>query len=404
MKRTVFYDKHIALGGKIVDFSGWEMPIQYPAGIVKEHLATRRNAGLFDVSHMGRFIISGAGALDFLQYTLSNNAAALEVGQAQYTIIPTASGSAIDDAYLYRPSEDEFLLVVNASNLDKDWTYLNSFAANYDVQLLNRSTEVAMIALQGPESEAILNGLIEKGKLPADGRNNISQITISNVDIFISRTGYTGEPVCFELFIENAGACAIWDALIEAGAEPVGLGARDTLRLEGSLPLYGHEMGDDIDGNEMPLYACPLAKFAVSFDEVKGDFIGKEALQKQANAIAEYKDGNFSNKAIVPRTIKTIKLIDKGIARAGSKVFAGDKEVGYITSGTMVPYWIIEGELPDVTFTDKTGNRAIGLALIDCELNKDSDITVQVRNKQIKAQIVINNLKGRKPPVALPVV
>ncbi len=404
MKKTVFYDKHIGLNAKIVDFSGWQMPIQYPAGIVKEHLACRREAGIFDVSHMGRFYISGKDALAFLQYVLSNNAAELKVGLAQYTIIPTESGSAIDDAYLYRSCEDEYLLVVNAGNLDKDWAYLNKVAANYDVKLINRSDEVAMIALQGPKSQEILEKLLEDGQLPAESRNNISQIKIKGIDICISRTGYTGEPICFELFIKNAGAGIVWDALIAQGAEPIGLGARDTLRLEGSLPLYGHEMGDDIDGNEMPLYACPLAKFAVSFAEEKGDFVGKEALQKQTIAVEKYKDGNFEDKAIVPRVIKAIKLTDKGIARQGSKVFVGDKEVGYITSGTMVPYWVIEGELPDIKFTGDTGNRAIGLALIDCELNKDSEISVQVRDKQLKAKIVVNNLKGRKPPYALPVV
>ena len=233
LKRTAFFEKHVALGAKIVEFCGWEMPIFYPTGIVSEHLATRKKAGLFDVSHMGRFIIRGQGALPFLQHVLTNNATALNIREigAQYTINPNESGGAVDDAYLYRFVEDEYLLVVNAANLEKDYKHLQSYVKEFeDVKLTDRSDEIAMISLQGPHSREIMEKIVQSGQLPEPMRNAVSIVKIRGAEVKVSRTGYTGEPICFELFIHREEALKIWDAIIDQGAIPISLGARDTLR------------------------------------------------------------------------------------------------------------------------------------------------------------------------------
>ena len=258
LKRTPFFDRHVAAGARLVDFAGWEMPVQYRGGIIAEHLATRRGAGLFDVSHMGRFVLRGRGAVPFLQHVLTNNAAALDVLQAQYTIVPTPTGGAVDDAYLYRFHEQELLLVVNASNRVKDWEHFHQHVEGFpDVELTDETGEIAMLALQGPASRDILAGLLEAGRLPEPRRNELSIVTIGGAPVRVGRTGYTGEPVCFELFVAAAHGPALWDALIAAGAVPVGLGARDTLRLEAGLPLYGQELGLDPDGRRDPDHELP---------------------------------------------------------------------------------------------------------------------------------------------------
>ena len=198
LHRTVFYDQHVALGANMVEFAGWEMPVFYPTGIVEEHLATRKGAGLFDVSHMGRFILRGKGALPFLQHVLSNNAEALDIRTvgAQYTLIPTETGGAVDDAYLYRFVEDEYLLVVNAANREKDWEHFQRFLKDFkDVELTDQTAQITMLALQGPQSRAILEDIIEKGSFPEPARNAVSTVTISGVRVRVARTGYTGEPL-----------------------------------------------------------------------------------------------------------------------------------------------------------------------------------------------------------------
>ncbi|RPI60540.1 MAG: glycine cleavage system protein T, partial [Planctomycetaceae bacterium] len=253
--KTILYDKHLAAGAKMVEFGGYLMPIQYPKGIVEEHLLCRKKAGLFDVSHMGRFIFSGKDAVRFLQHVLTNNAAALSVGQSQYTMIQNDSGGAVDDAYLYRFFEHEYLLVVNAANRAKDWAYFTKLKAGFDVEMIDRSEELAMISVQGPLSRDIIGGMIQEGHLPQPMRNALSWVIIDGVKVWVARTGYTGEPLCFELFAPNEIAGKLWDALRQRGARPVGLGARDTLRLEAGLPLYGHELGVDVEGKEIPIFA-----------------------------------------------------------------------------------------------------------------------------------------------------
>ena len=403
--RTIFFDKHVDLGAKIVEFGGWEMPIQYPGGIVSEHLATRKGAGLFDVSHMGRFIFRGEGALAFLQHTLTNNAAAVMPGEAQYTIIPNSEGGAIDDSYLYRFFEDEFLLVVNAANRIKDWDHFQSILPEFpDVELTDRTMEVSMLSLQGPTSKKIMEEIIDSGRLPDPMRNCLSQVTIAGADILVSRSGYTGEPVCFELFIPHDDSVMIWNLLLEKGATPIGLGARDTLRLEAGLPLYGHEFGIDQTGKEIPIFAAGLGNVAVSFSPLKGDFIGKAALHKQWEARKLIrKEGNFSKLDDLPRMIMPVAIAGRGIARAGDKVFIGEKEVGYITSGTMVPEWKWVGEGLESQLIDKKGMRAIGLALLDSNIHKGDRIEVEIRGKRTEGVIVPYHMRSEAPPYARPV-
>jgi len=401
LNKTVLHDRHVELGAQMVGFGGWNMPIQYSQGILQEHLATRRHAGLFDVSHMGRFRFGGTNALAFLQYVLSNNAAGLEEGESQYTLIPNQNGGAIDDAYLYRFYADEYLLVVNAANSSKDWDHFQSQLTGFDdVTLDNITNDVSMLSLQGPESKDILLRLLDSPELPDPMRNCLGFGSIQGKKVMIARTGYTGEPLCFELFIDSTDTLAVWNGLVDHGAHPVGLGARDTLRLEASLPLYGHELGLDPEDQEIPAYASPLSRFAVSLSPLKKEFIGREALQRQFDAYKRIVDQDFSRIDDLPRRIMPVALKKKGVARAGFKVFQDDRHVGYITSGTMVPRWEIEGQGIFSKLTQNHELRGICLALLDSTLMEGDDIQVQIRNKQTPAVIVPYHLRSEAPPYA----
>ena len=406
-QRTVIYDRHVALGAKIVEFCGWDMPIFYPTGIVEEHLATRKGAGLFDVSHMGRFIVRGDGALKFLQHVLSNNAEALDIiaTGAQYTIIPTETGGAVDDAYLYRFVEEEYLLVVNAVNCEKDWNYFQSLIKDFDdVELIDRTEEIVMLSLQGPMSRSILEQIIESGSLPEPVRNSVSMVTISGVKVKVARTGYTGEPLCFELFADRNDGPVLWDLIVAKGATPIGLGARDTLRLEAALPLYGHELGEDPEGKEIPMMACPLAKFAVSFSPLKGDFVGRAELARQHKALKKIIFRDYSLIQDLPRITKPIAVAGRGIAREGSKVFRGNKHVGYVTSGTMVPMWSVEGQGLESVQTDQRKLRSICLAYIDSNIIEDDKVLIDIRGKKVDAVVVPFHMRSDAPPYVCPII
>jgi len=406
-KRDIFYDLHVALGAKMVEFGGWEMPIHYPTGIVKEHLATRKTAGVFDVSHMGRFIVRGDNAPDFLQHILTNNAEALDprdIG-AQYTILANETGGAIDDAYLYRFTDDEYLLVVNAANQQKDWAHLRSFLKDFDdVELTDCTEQMAMLALQGPMSRNMLGRIIQSGQMPEPVRNAVSTVRIAGAELKIARTGYTGEPLCFELFCERETGPALWDRLLAEGAIPVGLGARDTLRLEAGLPLYGHELGEDPEGKEIPVMAVPLSKFAVSFSPLKSKFAGRRALAKQFEALSKIIERNYSHTDDLPRMIRPMAVTGRGIARTGAKVFKADKHVGHVTSGTMVPYWAFEGEGLASIQTDRYQLRSICLAYINSDIIEDTNVTVEIRGKAVDALVVPFHLQSNAPPYARPIV
>ena len=398
-RKTVLYDKHVAAAGRMVDFAGYLMPVQYSDGIVSEHLWTRKHSGLFDVCHMGRFVFRGAGALAFLQHVLTNDASALAVGKSQYTIIANQQGGAIDDAYLYRFFEDEYLLVVNAANREKDLAHFRKILKAFGNVLMEDASErLSMVSVQGPDSADILESLVEGGTLPEAPRNSLSIVTACGVQVLLGRTGYTGEPVCFELMFPSQAAEAIWDALVNAGSKPVGLGARDTLRLEAGLPLFGHEFGTDSEGKQIPIFACPLAKFAVSFSNAKGDFIGRAALQAQHAAF------QTPDAAVLPRVIRQIAILGRGIARAGTRVSLDSKSVGYITSGTMVPYWKIDETSESVELTEESGMRAVAMGLLDRRVQVGEMIEVDIRGKGVPARVVSRNLNNRADRFSMPLL
>jgi aminomethyltransferase len=402
--RTVFYEKHVSLGAKMMEFGGWEMPVQYESGIVQEHLNTRKQVGLFDVSHMGRFNVSGSEALAYLQHALTNNAAALEIEESQYTMIPDESGGAVDDAYLYRFREEEYLLVVNAANRKKDWQCLEALKRKFgQVKIEDRTRELCMLSLQGPKSKVILSAIMDGGRLPEPLRNSLSTVQICGQRVWVARTGYTGEPICFELFMNRKDALMIWDLLMQQGALPVGLGARDTLRLEAGLPLYGHELGLDPANKSIPIFACNLARIAVSFSSLKGEFVGRQALFRQFEAYKKIVDRDYELMGELPRLIQPIELQDKGIARAGTPVLHGGKPVGFVTSGTMVPYWDSEGSGLATAQSEDRLLRAIGLALVDSNLVVGDQIEIEIRGKLVRAIIVPYLLRNEAPPFCWPI-
>ena len=407
LKRTILYDRHVALGAKIVEFGGYEMPVMYTDGILKEHLATRKGAGLFDVSHMGRFIVGGSNALGFLQHVLTNNAQALDKPEtgSQYTFIQNNTGGAVDDSYLYRFVDSEYMLVVNASNRFKDWEHFQTLLRGFKgVELTDRSDDVAMLALQGPASRKILNDLIRSGRLPEPARNAVSIATINGAEVKIARTGYTGEPLGFELFVECKEAPELWDLLVAKGATPTGLGARDTLRLEAGLPLYGHELGEDPEGKEIPIFACPLAKFSVSFSDLKKHFVGHKELAKQHDAFKKIMYRDFSGIVDLPRVIFPVATAGRGIARQGDKVYKGDRHVGYVTSGTMIPFWEFEGTGLTSEQADHSQKRSICLAYLNSDILEDDELTIEIRGKQVEAVVVPHHMRSESPPYARPIL
>ena len=405
LKRTQLYDVHVAAGATMVDFGGWEMPIQYPSGIIAEHLYTRQVCSLFDVSHMGRLLIEGPQRKEFLQHVLTSNVSALDLNMAQYCIIPNENGGAVDDAYLYLFQEDSYLLVVNAANIDKDLEHLNRALSGFDCTITNISAEWASIAVQGPKSKEMLMTL-SGGESPTKEptKNSLGTVSLEGRQARIAKTGYTGEPLGYEVYVRSEDVVWLWNRLVELGARPAGLGARDTLRMEASFPLYGHEMGVAPDGTEIPIFAVPLAKFAVSFSAQKGDFIGRAALERQHRAFIRHMDRDFSDMSALPRRIAPIALLDRGVMRAGMEIYKGDKLVGWVTSGTMVPYFKTQGEGLSTVILEASGKRAIGLCYIDSDVLVDDTVEVDIRGKRLKAVIPARHMSVGAPPFARPLL
>lgn len=405
LKRTQLYDVHVAAGATMVDFGGWEMPIQYPSGIIAEHLYTRQVCSLFDVSHMGRLLIEGPQRKEFLQHVLTSNVSALDLNMAQYCIIPNENGGAVDDAYLYLFQEDNYLLVVNAANIDKDLEHLNRALSGFDCTITNISAEWASIAVQGPKSKEMLMTL-SGGESPTKEptKNSLGTVSLEGRQARIAKTGYTGEPLGYEVYVRSEDVVWLWNRLVELGARPAGLGARDTLRMEASFPLYGHEMGVAPDGTEIPIFAVPLAKFAVSFSAQKGDFIGRAALERQHRAFIRHMDRDFSDMSALPRRIAPIALLDRGVMRAGMEIYKGDKLVGWVTSGTMVPYFKTQGEGLSTVILEASGKRAIGLCYIDSDVLVDDTVEVDIRGKRLKAVIPARHMSVGAPPFARPLL
>ena len=351
---TPLADRHGALGARIVEFGGWLMPLQY-AGILEEHRAVRSRAGLFDLSHMGELFVEGSGAADALGYALTTEPASLKVGRAHYSMICLPDGGILDDLIVYRLAEERFMIVANASNAS---AVSDALAERFDgrhVVLDDRSLATAMVAIQGPLAVAImapLTGLVLAG-LPYYG---IAEGSVAGVSALVARTGYTGEDG-FEVIVDVAGAGRVWDALLEAGkpmgAVPVGLGARDTLRLEAGMPLYGNELGPDTTPFEARLgRVVKLAK--------DGDFVGRAALEK-ANT-----DG--PRKLLVGLVVR-----GRGIARHGYDVFAGDRRTGVVTSGTQSP----------------TLGQPIAMAYVTpSESEPGTIVDVSIRDQRVPAEVV----------------
>lgn len=352
-KKTPLYDMHVQHGGRMVEFSGWLLPVQY-SGILEEHRAVREHAGIFDVSHMGEFIIEGNDALDFLQKLVTNDVSKMVPGQVQYTPMCYQDGGTVDDLLIYYLGKDKFMLVVNAANIEKDWAWAVDNAKGFNVNLTDISNQTAEIALQGPAAEKILAKLTNAA-LTELGYYRFMTIQVADKRVLISRTGYTGEDG-FEVYCKNEDVVYLWKEILNAGKEynllPCGLGARDTLRFEACLPLYGHELSPSIS----PLNAG-LGKF-VALD--KQEFNGKTALGKQKSEGLEKKIVGFC-------------VTGKGIARADYEVAVDQKVIGRVTSGSFAP----------------TIGKNLGLAIIESSYAKlGSKINIVIREKEVSAEII----------------
>lgn len=354
LKKTPLYDLYEKYGAKTIDFGGWDLPVQF-SSIKEEHEAVRSKAGVFDVSHMGEIEVKGEKALDFLQYVMTNDVSKLQTNKAQYTAMCYENGGTIDDLIIYKRAENDYLLVVNAANREKDLAWLEQHKFD-GVEINDLSDEISLIAIQGPLAEKVLQKLTTEDLSKIGFFAFKDDVDIAGRKALVSRSGYTGEDG-FEIYCKNEDAPFLWEKILEVGKEdgviPCGLGARDTLRFEAKLPLYGQELGEDISPLEGGI------GFAVKVDK-EADFIGKEALKQQ-------KENGLKRKVV------GIEMIEKGIPRHGYEVYAQDKRIGTVTTGTQSP----------------TLKKNIGLALLDsdyCAL--DTEVEVQIRKKRVKAKVV----------------
>lgn len=407
LKCTPLADWHKQHGARMTGFAGWTMPLHYSSGILQEHLSVRKFGGLFDISHMGRFRVTGPDAVPFLRRVLTNDAARLELWQAQYTILAQEDGSALDDAYLFRFPEG-YCLVVNAANAEQDWHHLKEHAQGFSVLLEDITGTTGMLAVQGPRSEQLLQKVLTQGELPPPVRNSVSQARVLDIDLRVSRTGYTGEPVGFELFLPSEQTLRVWERLVETGEalgiRPIGLGARDTLRLEAGLTLFGHELGLAPDGTRIPIFAAPSASVAVNLTADRGDFIGRGALEAQAAAYQSYRQGTVQPRESLPRLIRPLAILGPGVARQGDEVYWNGQRVGWVTSGTVVPYWVFTGQDADAVPTDETGRRAIALGYIDAEVPREAAVEINVRGRALPTRVVRRHGRSDLPPYFRPIV
>lgn len=352
LKRTPLFEVYSESGAKTIDFGGWDLPVQF-SGIIKEHEAVRTKVGLFDVSHMGEFEVKGSGSLAFLQKMLTNDVAKLKNGGAQYAALCYENGGTVDDLIVYQKAEHDYLLCVNAANIDKDFAWLQSHIID-DVDLVNVSSQYAQLALQGPLAEQVLQKLTKDSDLSEMRSFTFKDaVDVNGIKALVARTGYTGEDG-FELYCRSEEGPALWRQLLAAGQEegilPIGLGARDTLRFEAKLPLYGQELSADITPIEAGI------GFAVKTDK-EVDFFGKAVLaQQKANG--------------APRKLVGLEMIERGIPRHGYKVYRGETLIGEVTTGTQSP----------------TLKKNVGLALLDKAYTElGTEVEVEIRSKRVKA-------------------
>lgn len=353
LKRTPLFPVYAEYGGKTIDFGGWELPVQF-SGILDEHEAVRSRAGLFDVSHMGEIEVKGADALANIQRWITNDASKIEINQALYSPMCYPDGGCVDDLLVYRLAADHYILVVNAANIEKDfeWVVKNSFG---NVEIVNLSEGISQLALQGPLAERILQKLTDYDLSAIKYYWFAQDVTVGGIKALVSRTGYTGEDG-FEIYVDAKDAIAMWKAILQAGKEdgllPIGLGARDTLRFEAKLPLYGQEISATISPIE-----AGLGMF-VKLD--KADFIGRDALAKQKEQGAKRKLVGF-------------EMIERGIPRTHYEVQVNGRKIGEVTTGTMGP----------------TVKKNIGLALIEAEFaTTGQELDIIIRNKPVKGVII----------------
>jgi aminomethyltransferase len=354
LMRTPLYDVYKNYGGKTIDFGGWDLPVQF-SSIKAEHEAVRTKAGLFDVSHMGEIEVKGPNSLQYLQKMMTNDISKLKDGAAQYTAMCYENGGTVDDLLVYKLADEDYLLVVNAANIEKDFDWLQKHI-DADVVLNNISETMAQLALQGPLAEEVLQRLTEDNLCDIGFFKFKKDIVIDGKKALVSRTGYTGEDG-FEIYCNSEDAVALWNRILEVGKEdgvlPCGLGSRDTLRFEATLALYGQELSPEITPLEAGI------GFAVKVNKEE-DFIGKEALKEQ-------KENG------IPRKLVGIEMIERGIPRHGYPVYHGETKIGEVTTGTQSP----------------TLKKNIGLALINKEFSSlDTELEIEIRGKKVKAIIV----------------
>jgi len=345
--KTPLFDEHVALGGKIVPFAGFEMPVQYKNGALKEYTFVREGgAGLFDISHMGQVRVSGPDALAFLQYVTTNDVAKLAIGQVQYSALLNETGTFIDDITTYKISDTEYYLCINAANRHKDVAHLQAHAADFDVSVADESDDTTLLALQGAAAQTVLQPLVDSN-LEGIGYYKFAQVNVNGSGAIVSRTGYTGEDG-FEIYVPNAIAVDVWKQLLENGAEPIGLAARDMLRTEMGYALYGHEISDTVTPVEAKLM------WITRLD--KGDFIGRKAVENR--------------KADGPKQrLIALKLSGRGIPREHYAVFVDGEKSGKVTSGMHSP---MAG--------------GVALAYVKPEHADAGALSVEIRGKQIPAE------------------
>ena len=366
LKKTPLNIAHQKLGGKMVDFGGWDMPVQYEAGVIQEHMRTREASGLFDVSHMGEIWVEGMDAIAFVNRLTTNDVRNLVDGQAQYSALTNDKGGIVDDLLVYRFDEHKLLLVVNAGTTDKDWDWITSHKNDgEDIALTNASSDYCQIAIQGPNALSILQTMTETD-LASIKYYWFTMGYVDGVEAIISRTGYTGEDG-FEVYAEPDSAVQLWNKMLEAGKYgsengilPAGLAARNTLRLEAGMSLYGHELSDTISTYEANL------GWITKLD--KGDFTGRDVLEKQKS------DG-------IKRKLVGFEMTDRGIARDDFDVFVGGEKLGYVTSGSPAPFI----------------KKNIGFAFVPIEFAKPGqEITIEIRGKMSGAVVVATPFYKRK--------
>lgn len=349
--KTPLYERHLALGAKMVDFCGWEMPLNYQ-GILQEHIAVRSHVGIFDVSHMGRILVHGPEAESFLDYLSTNSIAGKPNLSATYTIWSTPEGGCIDDVIVYKLDSQHFFVIVNACNRHKDLQHLQNESESFDVYVQDRFSEDGILSIQGPNAEELTQKIFQK--CPEIEFMHFEILQYDNEDIILSKTGYTGAGG-YEIYAPNHLIVKLWDLFLHQGQSfgisPVGLGARDTLRLEMGYALYGHEISDSISANES------VASWTIKWN--KENFLGKTALQTL-------------EKSSKKRNEYGVVLIDPGVARADCEVFSNGKKIGIVTSGSFSPIL----------------NKSIAIVLVSEKLHSDDVLEIKIRQKLCKAKVV----------------